>query len=112
MFFADPERIGVLLIKSIYEAHLRTCVLTTEQIHEQWLVGVDQSMLFGFKNMVSTYSNLLQKSTKKIGEITFFTKQNLQFDETMHDALFASERLKSTFFKKNSMEVAPKRPAE
>ena len=87
----------VLLIKSIYEAHLRTCI-TTEQIHEQWLVGVDQSMLFGFKNMVSTYSNLLQKSTKKIGEITFFTKQNLQFDETMHDALFASERLKSTFF--------------
>ena len=70
MFFADPERIGVLLIKSIYEAHLRTCVLTTEQIHEQWLVGVDQSMLFAFKNMVSNLCNNNKKFVK-----THFTKK-------------------------------------
>ena len=83
MFFADPERIGVLLIKSIYEAHLRTCVLTTEQIHEQWLVGVDQSMLFAFKNMVSNLQQ--QQQQKKIPQkiicnlISYFLKYWINF---------------------------------
>ena len=83
MFFADPERIGVLLIKSIYEAHLRTCVLTTEQIHEQWLVGVDQSMLFAFKNMVSNLQQQQQqqKTPQKIicNLISYFLKYWINF---------------------------------
>lgn len=52
LFFPDPERIGVLLTNSIYEAYSRTCLFTSEQIREQWRMGVDQSKLFAFKSMV------------------------------------------------------------
>lgn len=51
-FISDPERIGVLLSSSIFEAHTRTILMTYDQIRERWRVGVDQQKLFLFKNMV------------------------------------------------------------
>ena len=52
-FFPDPDRVGVLLTSSIFEAHTRTSLMTKEQIQEQWKVGVDQAKVFSFKNLVS-----------------------------------------------------------
>lgn len=50
--FSDPERIGVLLTNSIFEAHTRTSLLSKEQIQEHWKTGIDQTKLYAFKNMV------------------------------------------------------------
>ena len=36
----------------VLEAHQRTCLLTTEQIREQWEVGVQQSKVEDFMRMV------------------------------------------------------------
>lgn len=55
LLFPDPERIGVLLMNSIFEAHTRTSLISKEKIQELWKQGVDQNKLFQFKNMVSTY---------------------------------------------------------
>ena len=52
-FLTDPERIGVLLSSSIFEAHTRTILMTYDQIRERWRIGIDQQKLFLFKNMVS-----------------------------------------------------------
>ena len=57
----DPERIGVLLSSSIFEAHTRTILLTYDQIRERWRAGVDQQKVFMFKNMVSNFLYVLVK---------------------------------------------------
>jgi len=51
--FSDPERIGLLLSTSIFEAHARTSLLSKEQIQDHWKTGVDAAQLFAFKNMVN-----------------------------------------------------------
>ena len=48
------NRVLRVLKENIYMAHKAShCQLTTEKIHKQWLVGVDQSKLSSFKNMAS-----------------------------------------------------------
>ena len=58
-FLTDPERIGVLLSSSIFEAHTRTILMTHDTIRERCRAGVDQQKLFLFKNMVSKYIKYL-----------------------------------------------------
>jgi len=97
----DPERIGVLLIKSIYEAHLRTCVLTTEQIHEQWLVGVDQSMLFAFKNM--SQEDLWLKAAQALTNII---KQIIEFAKMVPGFMRFNQDDQIVLLKKGAFELA------
>lgn len=72
----DPERIGVLLTNSIFEAHSRTCIFTSDQIREQWRMGVDQAKLFAFKNMSQEdlWVTAAQKLTNIIKQIIEFAK--------------------------------------
>lgn len=72
----DPEQIAVLLTNSIFEAHSRTCILTSEQIREQWRMGVDQAKLFAFKNMnqEDLWLTAAQKLTNIIKQIIEFAK--------------------------------------
>eukprot|EP00096_Caligus_rogercresseyi_P003019 TRINITY_DN1551_c0_g2_i1.p1 TRINITY_DN1551_c0_g2~~TRINITY_DN1551_c0_g2_i1.p1 ORF type:complete len:676 (+),score=199.09 TRINITY_DN1551_c0_g2_i1:459-2486(+) len=72
----DPDRIGVLLTNSIFEAHTRTSLLTRGQIHEQWKQGVDQVKLYTFKNMSQEELWLCasQKLTNIIQQIIEFAK--------------------------------------
>ena len=46
------DQVSTLLVSSIFEAHQRTCLLTIEQIREQWEVGVEQSKVEDFMRMV------------------------------------------------------------
>ena len=46
------DQVNALLVSSIFEAHQRTCLLTIEQIKEQWEVGVEQSKVEDFMRMV------------------------------------------------------------
>ena len=48
----DMERMCILVGGSIFEAHLRSCLLTTDQIKEQWKLGVEQSKIEDFMRMV------------------------------------------------------------
>jgi len=72
----DPERIGVLLSSSIFEAHTRTILMTYDQIRERWRVGVDQQKLFLFKNMSQEdlWLSSAQKLTNIIKQIIEFAK--------------------------------------
>ncbi|XP_071748157.1 probable nuclear hormone receptor HR3 isoform X5 [Lepeophtheirus salmonis] len=72
----DPDRIGVLLTNSIFEAHTRTSLLTRSQIHEQCKQGVDQVKLYTFKNMSQEELWLCaaQKLTNVIQQIIEFAK--------------------------------------
>ena len=56
---SDPERIGALLIDSVFEAHTRTSLMPREQIREEWTKGIDRAKLFSFKNMVSISKALI-----------------------------------------------------
>ena len=49
--------VPTLLVDCIYEAHRRTCLLTIEQIKEQWEVGVEQYKLEYFMRMVGFHLN-------------------------------------------------------
>nr|UUJ74942.1 HR3 isoform X2 [Lepeophtheirus salmonis] len=71
-----PDRIGVLLTNSIFEAHTRTSLLTRSQIHEQCKQGVDQVKLYTFKNMSQEELWLCaaQKLTNVIQQIIEFAK--------------------------------------
>ena len=59
--FPGVEQVSTLVASSIFEAHQRTCLLTIEQIKEQWELGVEQSKVEDFMRMVcktsSTRSN-------------------------------------------------------
>ena len=46
------DQVLTLMVGCIFEAHQRTCLLTTEQIREQWEVGVQQSKVEDFMRMV------------------------------------------------------------
>ena len=48
----DPEKINQLVANSIFEAHQRTCLLSSDQIQEKWTMGVDERILVEFRNMV------------------------------------------------------------
>ena len=50
--FPGADQVSTLLVSSIFEAHQRTCLLTIEQIREQWEVGVEQSKVEDFMRMV------------------------------------------------------------
>lgn len=52
MQFPGADQVLTLMVSSIFEAHQRTCLLTTEQIREQWEVGVQQSKVEDFMRMV------------------------------------------------------------
>ena len=41
-----------LVASSIFEAHQRTCLLSIEQIQEQQTMGIDESRIMEYKNMV------------------------------------------------------------
>ena len=47
------DQVLTLMVGCIFEAHQRTCLLTTEQIREQWEVGVQQSKVEDFMRMVA-----------------------------------------------------------
>jgi len=51
--FSDPAQISELLSKTIADAHARTCLVTTEHIHEMMRKPQDLSKLIYYKNMVS-----------------------------------------------------------
>ena len=50
--FPGVEQVSTLVASSIFEAHQRTCLLTIEQIKEQWELGVEQSKVEDFMRMV------------------------------------------------------------
>ena len=53
-----PPTVVVKVASSIFEAHQRTCLLSLDQIKEQWEVGVEQSKVEDFMRMV-TYLQLV-----------------------------------------------------
>ena len=55
--FPAAEQVTTLVASSIYEAHQRTCLLSIEQIKEQWEVGVEQSKVEDFMRMVGFLLN-------------------------------------------------------
>ncbi len=57
-YSADPEKLASALSKTIYEAHMRTCHLSRDQIQQLWSQGFDQQKLFLYKNMVSRTNGL------------------------------------------------------
>ena len=50
--FPGVEQVSTLVASSIFEAHQRTCLLTIEQIKEQWELGIEQSKVEDFMRMV------------------------------------------------------------
>ena len=56
--FPGVEQVSTLVASSIFEAHQRTCLLTIEQIQEQWEQGIEQSKVEDFMRMV-TYLQLV-----------------------------------------------------
>ena len=73
---SDPDRIGVLLTNSIFEAHTRTSLLSREQISDGWQAGIDPAKLFAFKNMSQEdlWLSAAQKLTSMITQIIEFAK--------------------------------------
>ena len=51
--FPGVEQVSTLVASSIFEAHQRTCLLTIEQIQEQWEQGIEQSKVEDFMRMVT-----------------------------------------------------------
>jgi hypothetical protein len=50
------EQLSNMVANSIFEAHQRTCLFSSDQIQERWSAGVDQAMVHQFSNMVGFIS--------------------------------------------------------
>lgn len=75
----DPAQISELLSKTIADAHSRTCLLTTEEIQQAFLLrsrSHDFSKVFYYKNMTheQLWLECAQKLTTVIQQIIEFAK--------------------------------------
>ncbi|XP_021932737.1 probable nuclear hormone receptor HR3 isoform X2 [Zootermopsis nevadensis] len=72
----DPAQISELLSKTIADAHARTCLFTTEHIHEMFRKPQDLSKLIYYKNMAheELWLECAQKLTTVIQQIIEFAK--------------------------------------
>ncbi|KAJ9577701.1 hypothetical protein L9F63_005694, partial [Diploptera punctata] len=72
----DPAQISELLSKTIADAHARTCLFTTEHIHEMFRKPQDLSKLIFYKNMAheELWLECAQKLTTVIQQIIEFAK--------------------------------------
>jgi len=97
----DPERIGVLLTKSIHEAHMRTCLFSTEQIKLQWQKGVDQNQVYGFKNM--TQETIWVTAAEAL---THIIKQIIEFAKMVPGFMRFNQDDQIVLLKKGAFELA------
>jgi len=83
----DPEKINQLVANSIFEAHQRTCLLSSDQIQEKWTMGVDERILVEFRNMASEdlWMHAAQKLTNVIQQIIEFAKMLPGFMKLQQD---------------------------
>ncbi|PSN51466.1 hypothetical protein C0J52_00728 [Blattella germanica] len=72
----NPAQISELLSKTIADAHARTCLFTTEHIHEMFRKPQDLSKLLYYKNMAheELWLECAQKLTTVIQQIIEFAK--------------------------------------
>ncbi|KAF6203733.1 hypothetical protein GE061_002067 [Apolygus lucorum] len=72
----DPAQISELLSKTIADAHARTCLYTTEHIHNMFRKQQDLSKLIFYKNMAheELWLECAQKLTTVIQQIIEFAK--------------------------------------
>ncbi|XP_033609865.1 probable nuclear hormone receptor HR3 isoform X2 [Cryptotermes secundus] len=72
----NPAQISELLSKTIADAHARTCLFTTEHIHEMFRKPQDLSKLIYYKNMAheELWLECAQKLTTVIQQIIEFAK--------------------------------------
>jgi nuclear receptor subfamily 1 group F protein 4 len=97
----NPERIGVLLSSSIFEAHTRTILMTYDQIRERWRVGVDQQKLFLFKNM--SQEDLWLSSAQKLTNII---KQTIEFAKMVPGFMKFAQDDQIALLKRAAFELA------
>jgi len=73
---ADPDKVNMLLGASIYEAHTRTCLFSISQIQEKWAGGIDEEILYNFRNLSSEdlWMHAAHKLTNVIQQIIEFAK--------------------------------------
>merc|ERR1719412_174702 len=85
--FPGVEQVSTLVASSIFEAHQRTCLLTIEQIQEQWEVGVEQSKVEDFMRMPrdDLWSASANKLTNVIQQIIEFAKMLPGFMKLQQD---------------------------
>jgi len=85
--FPGADQVSTLLVSSIFEAHQRTCLLTIEQIREQWEVGVEQSKVEDFMRMPreDLWSASANKLTNVIQQIIEFAKMLPGFMKLQQD---------------------------
>jgi len=72
----EPARLGLMFSNTIFEAHTRTVLLTSDQIHLAWRTGIDQAKLFAYRNMSQEdlWLSAAQKLTNIIKQIIEFAK--------------------------------------
>jgi len=73
---SDPMKISEVLTNSIFEAHSRTTVVSSDVIRQHWQKGVDQTKLFAFRNMSQEdlWLTAAQRLTGIIKQIIEFAK--------------------------------------
>jgi len=71
-----PDKVNMLLGASIYEAHTRTCLFSISQIQEKWAGGIDEEILYNFRNLSSEdlWMHAAHKLTNVIQQIIEFAK--------------------------------------
>jgi len=85
--FPGVEQVSTLVASSIFEAHQRTCLLTIEQIKEQWELGIEQSKVEDFMRMPrdDLWSASANKLTNVIQQIIEFAKMLPGFMKLQQD---------------------------
>jgi len=85
--FPGVEQVSTLVASSIFEAHQRTCLLTIEQIQEQWEQGIEQSKVEDFMRMSreDLWSTSANKLTNVIQQIIEFAKMLPGFMKLQQD---------------------------